>query len=282
MTVQVELFDAAFLRQLQALDAALMRLRGQPGEGFSRGGKAAGQHDFRGHRPYAQGDDLRRLDWNAYGRLGKYFMREFERERAEQLTLVVDTSRSMAPSGKHVLARRAAAAAAYLVLRGGGSAGVAGQPMVEGESRFGRLLDSLRALEPTGGTLAGQVAALASRPRAPADLMVVSDGLETLESFQPLAALSERRCAVTLLLVLAPNELGPPADGAVALLGLEEGETLQLALDSGMVAAYRAEMQAHLDGMELLARRHGWTLAVTESNADLRALFVDKLAGALA
>lgn len=282
MAATTDIFDAAFLRQLQGLDAALMRLRGQSGEGLSKRGKSSGQHDFRGHRPYAPGDDLRRLDWNAYGRLGKFFMREFERERTEHLALLLDTSRSMAPGGKHVLARRAAAAAGYLALRRGGTVTLPGQPAIEGEARFGRLLDSLRGLEPVGGPMADQLAAMAARPRPPADLLVIGDGLEPLESLQPLALLSERRCAVTLLLVLSRQELNPTTRGAASLRGLEEGDTVDLELGEDLVAAYRAELQRHLDGIELLARRHGWTLAVTDSEADLTGLFLDKLAGVAA
>lgn len=279
MPTAVDIFDAAFLRQLQALDAALIRLRGQAGEGLARRGRSAGQHDFRGHRPYAPGDDLRRLDWNAYGRLGRFFMREFERERAEHLTLLVDTSRSMVPGGKHVLARRAAAAMAFLALRRGGSVALAGQAAVEGEARFARVLDGLRALQPEGGPLGEQLAALASRPRAPADLFVATDGLESIKSLEPLAMLSQRRCAVTLLLVLAPEELNPAATGPASLRGLEESEQLSLDLTPQLVAAYGVELRKHLDEISALAARHGWTLAVTDSGADLRELFMDQLAG---
>lgn len=276
-----DIFDAAFLRQLEALDEALLRLRGQAGEGIARHGRAIGSSEFRGHRPYAHGDDLRRLDWNAYGRLGKFFMREYERERAEHVTLLVDVSRSMAPGRKHVLARRAAAAMAYLALRRGGSAAVVGQPAVEGIARFGKLLDQLRALEPQGGALEPQLQALAARPRTPSDLFVVTDGLEPVESLQPLAALSERRASVTLLLVLAPDEMHPPAAGSVELRSLEEDQRLQVQLGDTLVAAYRAELERHLEAIELLARRNGWNLAVADSAADLRELFMAKLAGGL-
>jgi len=279
MTVVPELFDATFLRQLEALDAALLRLRGSLGEGARGAGRSHGQSEFRGHRPYSQGDDLRRLDWNAYGRLGKYFMREYERERAEHVTLLLDCSRSMAAGkpAKHLIARRAAAAFGYLALKRGGSATLAGQPAVEGIARFSRLLEQLTAAAPVADSgIAAAASALAARAKAPADLVVITDGLEPLEAWQGLQLLGERRCDITIVQVLAPDELEPPT-GPCELRGLEEGASVALHIDAPTRLAYLAELQRHLASQEALAVRHGWALAVTDSAADLRELFIGKL-----
>lgn len=283
MTDRDSLFSPAFLRQLEALDAALLRLRGTMGEGIRGHGRSQGQSEFRGHRPYSPGDDLRRLDWNAYGRLGRFFMREYEHERAEHVTILLDCSRSMAAGTppKHLLARRAAAAFGYLALKRGGSATLAGQPSVEGVSRFSRFLDQLAAAEPVQDVgLQGRAAALLARGRAPSDLIVISDALEPLDALQPLQALSEKRSAITLVQVLAPDELEPPAGGVVELAGMEEKQTLELTLDESTVAAYRQELERHLEGIEGIARRHGWTLALADSATDLRELFIGKLLAA--
>lgn len=283
MTEQADIFDAAFLRRLEALDAALLRLRGTMGEGVRGPGRVKGRSEFRGHRPYTPGDDLRRLDWNAYGRLGKFFMREYEHERAENLTVLLDRSRSMAAGDppKHIFARRVAGAFAYLALKRGGGATLAGNPPVEGVSRFNRILEQLAAAGPDSETTLGEAAeALAARGRAPGDLVVVSDALEPLESLRPLMSLSERRTRITLVQVLSPDELDPPLGGTVELRGLEEGESLELVLDASTVNAYRRELESHLEALEGIAHRHGWLLALTESDADLSGLFIGKLLAA--
>ena len=283
MSDQPELFPSSFLRQLEALDAALLRLRGSIGEGSRGHGRTQGQTEFRGHRPYSPGDDLRRLDWNAYGRLGRFFMREYEHERAEHVTVLLDCSRSMAAGDppKHLLARRAAAAFGYLALKRGGSATLAGQPAVEGVSRFSRFLDQLTAAEPTQDSgLQVRAAALLARGRAPDDLVVISDVLEPVDSLQPLQALSEKRSAVTLLHVLSPDGLAPHPGGVLELRGLEENQTIELSLDASTIAAYRAELEKHLESVEVVARRHGWTLALAYSATDLRELFIGKLLAA--
>lgn len=283
MTENPDIFDAAFLRRLEALDAALLRLRGSAGEGMRGGGRSSGQNEFRGHRPYSPGDDLRRLDWNAYGRLGKFFMREYERERAEHLTVLLDCSRSMRAGDppKHVFARRIAAAYGYLVLKRGGTVTLAGQSPVEGLSRFSRYLDQLRKATPDSDTGAASGAgALAARARAPQDLVVVGDCLEPLDLLQPLRSMSERRTVVTVVQVLAPDELDPPEGGTLELYGLEEREALRITLDASTVVAYRQELERHLEALEAIALRHGWTLAVTDSAADLHSVFIGKLLAA--
>ena len=57
----------------------------------------------------------------------------------------------------------------------------------------------------------------------------------------------------------------------------EEHYAAALAL-SEAVAAYRAELEGHLEAIEGLAARHGWTYALAPSDTSLRALFTGKLA----
>ncbi|CAG1772986.1 hypothetical protein BAC2_03360 [uncultured bacterium] len=277
----MELFDAAFLKELSALHDALLRLRGRAGEGVARAGRAAGQSEFRGHRPYAQGDDLRRLDWNAYGRLGKMYVREFERERHEHVTVLLDCSRSMAAGTppKHVFARHVAAAVGFLALKAEGSAALFPGVSLEGSTRVNKWLELLRAAEPTeAGTLESRIKAVAEQKRPPTDLVVISDFLEDLKAIEPLENLSERRCNVTLVQVLSPDEISPALLGGVDLASLEESEELRLTLDASSLAAYRAQLEAHLEAIEAFASRHGWTYALAPSDSSLRALFTGKLA----
>ena len=67
-------------------------------------GRDAGEHasrfggsgiDFRDFRPYAPGDDLRRVDWNAYRRSRRLLTRLFEEPRRVSLHILLDISESM-------------------------------------------------------------------------------------------------------------------------------------------------------------------------------------------
>ncbi len=51
--------------------------------------------EFAEYRKYVPGDDLRRLDWRAYGRSDRFYIKEFEADTNLRMVLVVDTSGSM-------------------------------------------------------------------------------------------------------------------------------------------------------------------------------------------
>ncbi len=104
-------------------------------EGFFSGMHHSPHHgvsvEFADHRAYAQGDDLRHIDWKVYGKTDKYYIKEYEQETNLSLMLVVDASESMdyrfAGSGmtKYEYAAAVAAAVSYLTLQQQDSVGLA-------------------------------------------------------------------------------------------------------------------------------------------------------------
>src|SRR5205814_8267222 len=74
--------------------------------------------EFADYRKYSPSDDLRRVDWNAYARLGTLHVKQSQAEHDTALYLPVDASPSMdfrEPS-KFLAARRLAAALGYIAL----------------------------------------------------------------------------------------------------------------------------------------------------------------------
>ncbi len=51
--------------------------------------------NFAEYRPYHPGDDIRKIDWKVYGRLDRYFVKEYEGETNTGIHLILDCSRSM-------------------------------------------------------------------------------------------------------------------------------------------------------------------------------------------
>src|SRR6056297_447008 len=56
--------------------------------------------EFKEHRQYVRGDELRNIDWKVYGKSDRLFIREFEEETNLRCTLVVDRSGSMQYAGE--------------------------------------------------------------------------------------------------------------------------------------------------------------------------------------
>src|SRR3954470_22801192 len=51
--------------------------------------------EFADYREYAPGDDLKRLDWRAYARSNRYFIKRYEEESNLRATVLLDASASM-------------------------------------------------------------------------------------------------------------------------------------------------------------------------------------------
>jgi uncharacterized protein (DUF58 family) len=95
-------------------------------EGFFSGIHHSPHHglsvEFADHRTYAQGDDLRHIDWKLFGKTDKYYIKEYEQETNLEVVLVVDASESMRYRSddslltKYEYASSIAAAIAYLTL----------------------------------------------------------------------------------------------------------------------------------------------------------------------
>ena len=93
-------------------------------EGFTSGHHASPHKgfsvEFRQHRPYVQGDEIKRLDWKIFGRSDRFYIREYDEETNLRATLLLDASGSMNYRGtkgfiKFEHARKLAAALAYVL-----------------------------------------------------------------------------------------------------------------------------------------------------------------------
>lgn len=110
--------DITSLQQLQLFARTVV-------EGFTTGHHASPHKgfsvEFRQHRPYVQGDEIRRLDWKVFGRSDRFYIREYDEETNLRATIVLDASGSMNyRGGKGILkfdyARKLAASLAYLLM----------------------------------------------------------------------------------------------------------------------------------------------------------------------
>ncbi len=120
--------DIARFSNLQVLAKGVVEgfcsgLHRSPHKGFSV--------EFKEHRSYVPGDDIRTIDWKLFGKTDRLYIREYEEETNLRCTILLDSSGSMAYSGsrsngstKHDYAVRTAACLAYLMLQQQDSVGL--------------------------------------------------------------------------------------------------------------------------------------------------------------
>ena len=107
----------------QVVEGFCSGLHRSPHKGFSV--------EFREHRAYVRGDDIRDIDWKLYGKTDRLYIREYEEETNLRCTILLDSSGSMKYSGsrsegltKHEYAVRTAVCLAYLMLQQQDSVGL--------------------------------------------------------------------------------------------------------------------------------------------------------------
>src|SRR2546421_8150760 len=111
--------DASILQRLDSLALLTRRPMASGRPGRRRSPLAGSSMEFSDYRRYAPGDDFRRIDWRAYARLERLFLRVFEAEENLTITVLIDCSDSMyhgSPT-KATLATSLTAALSYVALK---------------------------------------------------------------------------------------------------------------------------------------------------------------------
>src|SRR4051794_25891706 len=273
------------------LDAqALSRLANVPL--FSRRpmmGSVSGRHpsphrgssvEFAEYRKYVPGDDLRRLDWRAYGRSGRFFVKEDEADTNLRGCLVIDTSGSMdfgsAGVSKIEYARRLAGAVAHMALQQGDAVGVScvakglvrNVPPRRNPAHLMAVFDVLEQARPQGETRLTEVLhELAETVRQRALVVIVSDLFvepEPLRScFQHLRF---RKHDVAVFHLLDPQELTFAFRRPMRFLDMEGGPAV-FAEPNEIADRYHKALGAYLEGV---------TGVVRESAVDYHRVSVDE------
>ena len=308
-------FPPGFLESLDRLRIlALKAAGGGLKEGHRLGAYKGGQLEFHDHRSYAPGDDLRYLDWNLYARLGKPFVKEFAREEAGAIHLLLDATPSMAlgtPS-KWTFARRVAALFAHVgwsardqvrayVFRGAG-ADLASYPPRAAKGTTPDFIAWLRTQQtalPIGleerpdetsrntaparagegaGALGAAVRGFLRRTPAHGRVFVLSDfWQEEPELTGALRRLSASGFDLAAIQVLAPEELAPPDPGELRVLSLEEAGEVEVSVTPATLARYAQELETQRALVEGLVRRRGGLSLMVSSATPLERVLLQTL-----
>jgi len=274
------LLDPSFTRELEALRRRLS-VRARSGGGGERvAGRRGSSAEFLEHRPYAPGDDLRRVDWLAFARTGEPVLKLFRAEEDVVVRIVLDASASLdfgAPT-KLAIAKRLAAAIGYMALASSERAQVvvAGDGLVRvneplrGRGGLARLLRQLDVAGSERGTdLASAIDGTVLRAPRPGMLVVISDYLDSGPFEAALGRAAAAGHDVAMMQVLCPDELEPPWEGDLSLEDAETHEALDVTLDDQAREAYLHRLHGLFATLRSAAKKLRATYVLTTTNAAL-------------
>jgi uncharacterized protein (DUF58 family) len=276
------LFDEATLARLRRLRLAAGRVQ----RGAARGERLSRQfgsgQEFGAHRAYVHGDDLRRVDWNVYGRLDQLFLKLFEQPGQLRVLLVADDAPSMdfGEHNKWLAARRALAAVGMIALSGAervlvSRLGDARAEVFDGTGEA-RLIEYIAGLQVSDMPATARPAAGAMfEARGRDSVLVLAGDFQQREG--PLALLSTARrhgARAVAICIHAAEELNPRLDGLTRLQPIGAND-VKLRIDENVLQAYRDELAAWREGTRRAVNALGAAYIELDSAEPIEPLVVD-------
>lgn len=222
--------------------------------------------EFADYREYAEGDDLRHLDWNVLARLGHPVTKTYRDEEDLAVHLLLDgsTSMSFGEPTKWQTACGLAAAAGFIALTSGDAVfprllGTRQEPIgvLRGRAGFPRFAAWANSAKVEGvNALDADIRAFASSGARAGLVVLVSDGLHPAIT-QSVRVLAGRGHEVWMIQVLSDTEIDPDLEGDLRLIDAENTQTAEVTINSFTLNDYRKNLRDHNQALSDEALRTG-------------------------
>ncbi len=282
------IFDEKFLQNLERLAILTRRTLAGQIQGERRSPKRGQSVEFADYRPYASGDDFRRIDWNAYARLERFFIKLFIEEEDITVHLLLDSSRSMdwGEPNKLEYAIRLAAALGYISMVGldrvtvtvlGHGSRRSGYylPPLRGKQQVFQLFTFLQSIQPDGKNPAEHLQAYAIKAASPGPVILISDFMN--EGWKEgISQLAMRGFEPTIIHLLSPDEIDPahftepPLAGDFRLMDQETEQEVEITADFETLDAYHQQLTEWQGALQKFCGQRGahYLPAVTSTSLE--------------
>jgi uncharacterized protein (DUF58 family) len=260
------LLDREFLEKLERLTIHWQKSFAGLVGGHNISRFAGSGQEFLDHRNFHHGDDLRAVNWRAYLRLEKLFLKMFQVEPRVPVRMLLDTSDSMLAYGGSKLeyARKIAAALCYVGLVRLDSIGIHGFSdhlsqrvfSTGGRHRISAVMDGLSAIQPGGRTnYLAVMREFISDYAQRGVVIIISDFLDDQGCDKALGYLTDFGHELMLLQIWADEDRTPPWMGELELRDAETGANLKLDVDEEARERYTRSFDEYSRDLERLALR---------------------------
>ena len=253
------------MRSLRQLDRLHLRgsreLRGEA-IGQRRSHRRLPASDFREHRKYVPGDDIRFVDWLASARSEQFYIRQGEYPQNTTVSLLMDCSGSMLWGGipKNKAQKKLAAALSYLTLSNSdrlvihpyGGTSIQQLGPISGKGQMALVLKYLDRLKYGGVADLSQAAKKVSRQRSGGGLVfVLSDFLEIDDLTSCLDFLPAPSWWVNMIHLLHPEELVPNLRGDYEVIDTETQQSANYDITNDAIEKYYQHLKKWQDRLDM-------------------------------
>jgi uncharacterized protein (DUF58 family) len=283
MAAEAPLLDRQFLEKLERLTIHWQKSFGGLVGGHNASRFAGAGQEFLDHRNFHHGDDLRAVNWRAYLRLEKLFLKMFQVEPRVPVRMLLDLSASMTAHGnlKIDYARKLAAALCYVGLVRLDSIEIHGFSdrlsnrlfSTGGRHRISSVMDGIASMPAGGHTdYLAVVREFITTYSARGVVILISDFLDDSGCEKALGYLSDFGHELMLLQIWADEDRTPPWVGELDLRDAETGAALKLDLDEEARERYTRAFDEYCQELQRLALRSGGRYAGIATSQPLEAV----------
>jgi uncharacterized protein (DUF58 family) len=280
-----KLFDGEFFKILQNLNINIKKSASYGASGARKSRVKGTSVEFSDFREYVPGDDFRRIDWNAYGRFDKFFIKLFMEEREALINIFVDSSKSMGfgePS-KSTLALRLAAAFSYIALNNLDRVCInslknrelKATESLSGKLMLQRVLSYLKDIEHEGTTDIN--ASITKKEfKGKGVSIILSDFFTDNGIAEAVKYLTYKKQEVIIIHILSPEELEPNYYGQVKLVDSETREDRNIILNPSIMKAYKKQLTDFKNSLRDAATKYGAVYIEVSSEESIDKVILEK------
>lgn len=221
--------------------------------------------EFSDFREYMLGDDVRRIDWNAYARMDRLFIKLFMEEKEGRFDIFLDTSASMNYGAykKSVFALRIAGLFCYsvlsnmdrLILHNLCENKVETSKSVTGKQGMGNLLKQLEQTTFSGNVMINQsLRTMALKTRGVS--ILISDFLAQEHLEEAIKYLLYQKQDIILVQILAREEIEPDGEGNLRLIDMESLGDLKVTISPKMIKEYKERLRQFIEQLTSMAKKY--------------------------
>ncbi len=261
--------DEAFLSELEALQTLLKNNVSGMFGGNHQSKSYGSSCEFTDYRDYAPGDDISKIDWNAYARFDKLYQKLYLDERQMHTKIYIDASRSMqyGTQEKADQAIRLSAALAYLSVGEMDKVSIyalhenRAEEVISGmvgKDSYLNCINRLNEIEFTSDAAIGEAIRASRVGMGDGYSILISDFL-TEDAFErAIDKFAEQRRDILCVQILSREELNPQFRGKMHLYDSENVQTFfRRKIDRDRIAAYKAALQHVTDRIKSYCEARG-------------------------
>lgn len=258
-----KLVDSKIVKKIEALslNPKLSSDKGNSGQRKSKG--HGNSMEFSDFREYFPGDDIRKIDWNIYGRFEKLFVKLFQEEREVLFNIIIDNSISMdyGEPSKLDISKQLAALLAYIILNNEDRVMIhhldgeklKSSARFKSKNSFFNLVKSLELIETSSSKLSEKII---KNDFYNGVSIYISDFYDE-EALRSIKYLSYKHQRLVLLQTMSDEELNPKESGELRLIDSENGSFKDIKLNARIIESYKEKLADFIESFKLCANSSG-------------------------